>query len=185
MDKIEKSVFQSLNKFKDDLLKNDIDVNNEESEDENPDNLIKELSKLNQPAKISGSESKDFDFIQNKSFFDEIFFKNSKLFKIGSKEHTDFWSFLSKYQNLIKKKSASLPSISQSSETNSFSPNLKLPLKYDKRWRLNFVYKPNKSDQSGAYDALGNKIKFECSQEKMKEFEFIIHLYLDFLQKEK
>ena len=119
----------------------------------------------------------------------KLFFSNFKFkifFPSGSKEHSDFWSFLSKYQNLLKRKANSTaPSASTAKLSESFSDKLNLPLKYDKRWRLNFVYKPNKTEQSGAYDAFGNRTKFECSEEKLREFEFIIHLYLDFCQKEK
>lgn len=87
-------------------------------------------------------------------------FRNLKLkFEIksifrGSKDHSDFWSFLSKYQNLIKKKTNASKN-STKLEDNKFSEVLQLPLKYDKRWRLNFVYKPNKSDETGAYDSTG------------------------------
>ena len=90
-----------------------------------------------------------------------------------------------------------------SSTTSQYSPKLKLPLKYEKRWRLNFVYKPNKLSLS-SYDAFGtfrtisvsnyfflfffkkgNKIKAELNEDQFNEFEFIIHFYLDFCQKEK
>jgi len=35
------------------------------------------------------------------------------------------------------------------------------------------------------YDALGNSIKLNVTEDQFNEFEFIIHLYLDFCQKEK
>jgi hypothetical protein len=41
-----------------------------------------------------------------------------------------------------------------SDSSKKLSEVFKLPLKYDKRWRLNFVYKPNKSTLS-SYDAFG------------------------------
>lgn len=59
-------------------------------EDDNPDDLVKELSKLNQTdnqeIKIENKEkqkqNQDFDFLSKKNFFDEIYFKNSKLIKM-------------------------------------------------------------------------------------------------------
>ena len=42
---------------------------------------------------------------------------------------------------------------------NKFSTKFKLPLKYDKRWRLNFIYKP-KIETFAAYDATGKLVFF-------------------------
>jgi len=39
-------------------------------------------------------------------------------------------------------------------QKEQFSKIFKLPLRYDKRWRLNFVYKPNKLNVS-TYDYSG------------------------------
>lgn len=87
--------------------------------------------------------------------------------------------FLRKYQNLIRRKQ---PSTNR--ELVSFSKLLKLPLKYEKCWRFNLIYKANKS-HIATYDFHGNKKEIEINDEESQEFEFIIHLYLDFCQKEK
>jgi HrpA-like RNA helicase len=60
----------------------------------------------------------------------------------------------------------------------------KLPLNYDKRWRLNFVYK-TKKETFAAYDWQGRAIQTDVTDQQAKEFELILHLYLDFCQKEK
>ena len=60
----------------------------------------------------------------------------------------------------------------------------KLPLNYDKRWRLNFVYK-SKKETFAAYDWQGKAIQTDVTDQQAKEFELILHLYLDFCQKEK
>jgi hypothetical protein len=70
------------------------------------------------------------------------------------------------------------------STTTQYSSKFNLPLKYNKRWRLNFVYHPNKTHMT-TYDALGNSIKLNVTEDQFNEFEFILHLYLDFCQKEK
>jgi hypothetical protein len=123
-----------------------------------------------------------------------------------SKEHQDFWNFLKKYQAIMRKRGQQAKiGTSDSDSSNKLSEIFKLPLRYDKRWRLNFVYKPNKLNMM-SYDALGlyffinlsifiyeiyfqnsflgNQLKFDCSDEQFQEFEFIIHLFLDYRQKE-
>jgi hypothetical protein len=73
-----------------------------------------------------------------------------------SKEHEDFWGFLKKYQALMRKRGQQAKvGTGASDSSNKLSEAFKLPLKYDKQWRLNFVYKPNKSNMS-TYDAFGN-----------------------------
>ena len=64
----------------------------------------------------------------------------------------DFWSFLKKYQSLMKRRGQQAK-VGLDLE-RSLSKVFKLPLNYDKRWRLNFLYKPNKSHVS-SYDAFG------------------------------
>ena len=165
---IENAILENLNKLKAE----------EKQEDETKsDELIKDLEKLS-------SQPSHFDFESKRSYFDQVYFKNSKLFKIGSKEHADFWTFLKKYQALMKRK----PTQQTSSQTNplntEYSQEFHHPLNYDKRWRLNFVYKPAKSKFS-MYDWQGNALKVEATEDQLKEFEMIIHYFLDFRQKEK
>jgi hypothetical protein len=44
-------------------------------------------------------------------------------------------------------------------QKEKYSKILKLPMKYDKRWRLNFVYKPNKLNVN-TYDYTGTFCHF-------------------------
>ncbi len=63
--------------------------------------------------------------------------------------------FLRKYQALMRRKQQTTPTaVSSGVGSNEYSPRFHLPLKYDRRWRLNFVYRPNKTHMS-TYDALG------------------------------
>lgn len=166
---VDNAILDNLNKLKPQKE----DKNEEEIK---PDDLIKDLGKFsNQPS--------HFDFESKRSYFDEVYFKNSKLFKIGSKEHADFWTFLKKYQSLMKRKA---PHTSSQTDplTTDYSQRFHHPLNYNKRWRLNFVYKPSKSNFS-MYDWQGNSLKTKATEEQLSEFEMIIHYFLDFRQKEK
>ena len=69
----------------------------------------------------------------------------------NSKEYTEFWSFLRKYQALVKRRQSNLV---DASSVSQYSTKFNLPLKYEKRWRLNFVYKPNRFHLT-TYDASG------------------------------
>lgn len=75
MEKIEKSIIQSLELIKQE--QNDECIDKQVlQQDDDPDILINDLSELNQ---LNNCE---FDFIRNKLFFDDIYFKHSKLFKV-------------------------------------------------------------------------------------------------------
>jgi hypothetical protein len=71
----------------------------------------------------------------------------------GSKELEDFWSFLKKYQALKKRKPTANKGSEQATQVE-LSTNLRLPQNYDRRWRLNFIYKPCKMHMA-TYDAQG------------------------------
>ncbi len=124
-----------------------------------------------------------FDFESQRAYFDQVYFKSSKLFKISSKEHTDFWSFVKKYQALMKRRQALNTNTFDTSKT-SFSPILNLPIHYDRRYHINFVYKPRK-ETFAAYDWQGRAVQTTVTDAQAAEFELIIHLYMDFCQKEK
>ena len=87
----------------------------------------------------------------------------------------------------MRRRSAAVSTNAEKStaQQQQLSEVFRLPRKYDKRWRLNFVYKPNRKTTLSAYDAFGNKVRTECTDEQLQEFEFIMHIYLDFCQKEK
>ena len=174
---IENSIIKNLESIRKETISNE-----NETKTDNTESLIEErLNNLNK----SITTGTLFDFESNRAHFDDIYFSNSRFFKIKTKENNDFWIFLKKYQALMKRKQPPThQQSSSSSEANQYSDNLKLPLKYDKRWRLNFIYNPNKTSLS-SFDSFGNKLKHQIADEHYQEFEFIIHLYLDFCQKEK
>lgn len=75
MENIEKSIIKSLELIK--REQNDECVEKPIlKQDDDPDILINDLSELNQ------SHNSEFDFIKNRSFFDDTYFKYSKLFKM-------------------------------------------------------------------------------------------------------
>lgn len=150
-----------------------------EYDEKETDKLIEALPNFNSINKTN------LEFESKREYFDEVFFKHSKLLKINSKEHSDFWTFLRKYQALMKRKPPSnTGEKSRANFTCDYSPKFNLPMSYDKRYRLNFVYKPRR-ETFAAYDWQGRALKVDVTDDQMKEFELIIHLYLDFCQKEK
>jgi hypothetical protein len=74
--------------------------------------------------------------------------------KSNSKEYNEFWSFLRKYQALLKRRPPPSLSTTSAQLNNQYSAKFNLPLKYDKRWRLNFLLKLNRSHLT-TYDASG------------------------------
>jgi hypothetical protein len=149
-----------------------------ENDVDDPDLLLQKLPKLE-------NRGSWFDFESKRAYFDDVYFTKSRFFPKNSKENQDFWTFLRKYQALMKRKASETRPTGQNKCKIEFSEKLKMPLSYDKRWRLNFVYNSNKSNANASYDSFGNTVKQAVTEEQHQEFEFIIHLYLDFLQKEK
>ena len=78
-DKIENAILSNLKRLKEETvpeedIKNEPNPENVEIND-NPDELIKLMPKINQTQNVS------FDYLAKKSYFDENYFKNSKLIK--------------------------------------------------------------------------------------------------------
>ncbi len=65
---------------------------------------------------------------------------------------------MKKYQLLVARRTPTSKSSSLSaSEDMKYSKKFNHPLKYDKRWRFNFLYKPNKQNTGSTYDLHGKE----------------------------
>ena len=127
-----------------------------------------------------------FDFEAQRSKLCKIFFRNEDFVQYGTSEYNDFWKFLRKYQEFEKQK------MNQSDrkakhKLHNLSPNLRLPYYYDKDLSRSFHLKP-----SNPKDLL-NRIPYQDIRDQSKiltepmveEFQKILALFVDFLQKEK
>ena len=81
------------------------------------------------------------------------------IFLRDSKEYKDFWIFLKKYQSLVARRAPSKSLSSFNFNDSKYSKKFNHPLKYDKRWRFNFLYKLNKQNAYGStYDLHGSEL---------------------------
>lgn len=176
---LENAILSNLEKLK---KESQISTADNEAED------LKETEKLvGKLTRVTDVKRSDFDFESKRAFFDEVYFKHSKIFRPNCKEYTDFWAFVKKYQAMMKRRPAAAAKEGSKSTrvvVGELSARFHLPVSYDKRWRLNFVYR-SKKETFAAYDWQGKAITTDVSEEQLKEFELIVHLYLDFCQKEK
>jgi len=74
---IKKAILNNLNEIKESVDLNQ-EVDDKQVNEDDPDELINELPKFE---KITKSHTV-FDYESKRSYFDEIYFKNSKLFKM-------------------------------------------------------------------------------------------------------
>ena len=72
---------------------------------------IRKKSKKRRRYSSSSEESSDsedsyklYDFTRVKSKLNKIFFRDEDFVKLGTKEYDEFWSFLSKYQSMERRK---------------------------------------------------------------------------------
>ena len=125
----------------------------------------------------------------------------------NSKEHAEFWTFLRKYQALSMRRDVQMKTSFDQKVSQTFSDKFNLPKIYDKSYRFNFVIPDIEPASRVKYDAFGrvrfwdssssfpanlspfsipgNEVKQKVPEERIKEFKFIVQLYLDFMQKEK
>jgi hypothetical protein len=78
-DEIENAILSNLKKLKQDTKPSEENVKNDPENveiNDNPDELIKLMPKISQTQNVS------FDYLAKKSYFDQIYFKNSKLIKL-------------------------------------------------------------------------------------------------------
>ena len=110
----------------------------------------------------------EIQFEKHRSKLNKIFFRDEDLIQFGSDEYKDFWKFLAKYQNFQRMKQK---------QPKSSSSN------YNKRLCQNFRLCP-KNPQD-----LLNRISYDedsdLTVDIVSEFQTVLSLYIDFLQKEK
>ena len=116
--------------------------------------------------KRSQNANSDCKFHRHRRKLNKIFFRDEDLIQEGSTEHKDFWSFLAKYQHYQKhkKKSDFKPRLAQSFRLCPADPKdllNRIPLQ----------------DEDYEEDLLRER--------DVEEFQAILALYIDFLQKEK
>lgn len=68
---VENAIFESLEKLRQEAFADE--------EEDDPDELVKELPSIKQPSPSDNTQV--FDFVAHRSFFDEIYFKHSRLIK--------------------------------------------------------------------------------------------------------
>lgn len=123
----------------------------------------------------------DEDWESYRSDLDEIFFRDGDWIKRNSPEYHDFWLFLKKYQDFLRKnpnKRSKLISEEELTDVICSNPT-GVPKVYNKRYRINisFDYKNFASIQS--------RRKCRLTANKLKKFQSILLHYADFQQKQK
>ncbi|XP_068226643.1 probable ATP-dependent RNA helicase DHX34 [Palaemon carinicauda] len=122
----------------------------------------------------------------------QMFFRDEDVIKRGTEEYHDFWKFLKKYHGLQKQKKIRdmcKDHGGQKNNTNEdqFSNLYQLPLKFNKRYCINFGL--NLKDVDELQRRLPPRDLEDCkkrlSRKKILEAKFIILLYLDFIQKQR
>ena len=132
---------------------------------------------------------KQIDFDKYRAKLAKIFFRTEDFIQYRSKEYTEFWQFLYKYQAVEKAKMERRKESCSSSSSvfPSDISSLGISPVYDKTLNLGFQLLPE-----DAKDLL-NRISFQdydydehiLTEKIVKEFQFILTLYLELLQKEK
>ncbi|KAB7501327.1 putative ATP-dependent RNA helicase DHX34 [Armadillidium nasatum] len=142
-------------------------------------------------SKEDSEEEIMFDFKDYMWQLDKLFFSDNDLIKKNSQEYKDFWKFLQKYQSLSRAKKIremSSNDISKSDERQILSSTFELPLKFEKRYCINFALKNKEIEglqkKLPPIDLEDTQTK-RLSSKRLSEFKFILLLYLDFNQKQK
>ena len=157
---------------------------------------IRKKSKKRRRYSSSSEESSDsedsyklYDFTRVKSKLNKIFFRDEDFVKLGTKEYDEFWSFLSKYQSMERRKLEQQGNRNKRLKKSSskLSVNLGIPSVSLPEHSLNFIMKPRKTKD------LLNRIPFQdqeyqrdyLSGKMVEQFRNILGIYMNFLQKEK
>ena len=110
----------------------------------------------------------EIQFEKYRSKLNKIFFRDEDLIQVGSDEYKDFWKFLAKYQNFQRMK--------QKQPKDSSS-------NYNKRLCQNFRLCPK--DPQDLLNRISYNEDSDLTVDIVSEFQTVIGLYIDFLQKEK
>ncbi len=115
-----------------------------------------------------------FDFERHKSKLIKIFFRDEDIIPYGSDEYKDFWKFLFKYQSFQRRQ--------KSSSSSDHIP-------YKKRLTQSLKLRPNDPHELLARIPFQDDEYYDrrsiLTEEAVSEFQNILALYIDFLQKEK
>ncbi|XP_063963631.1 probable ATP-dependent RNA helicase DHX34 isoform X2 [Lytechinus pictus] len=137
----------------------------------------------------TSSTSGLFDWDSHRYELDKLFFDDDGVFKRGSSDYADFWSFFERYQSFQSKKltrtggqKAKQTEVDKHTKTGK----LKLPRTYDKRHRINLdLTVPSKHTlKSYSHVAASGEERDELTSERVLEFKKVLLLYLDFNQKQ-
>ncbi|XP_022092525.1 probable ATP-dependent RNA helicase DHX34 [Acanthaster planci] len=132
-----------------------------------------------------------FDWKRHRRELDAIFFRDDSIIQRKSEDYQDFWKFLERYQAFQFKQSARQPhqdkSDADDKDGSAKSAVLGLPLKYDKRHRINMAL-----DLRGVEEAerrlewltSSQDDEDELSTARIKEFSKVLLYYMDFCQKQ-
>jgi hypothetical protein len=98
-DKFDNAILSNLEKLKQESYS--IAGATDENEQKESEKLAEKLTR------VTEVKRSDFDFESKRLFFDDVYFKSSKIFRVNSKEYNDFWDFVKKYQAMMKRRPAS------------------------------------------------------------------------------
>ncbi|XP_041476446.1 probable ATP-dependent RNA helicase DHX34 isoform X3 [Lytechinus variegatus] len=135
----------------------------------------------------TSSTSGLFDWDSHRYELDKLFFDDDGVFKRGSSDYADFWSFFERYQSFQSKKLTGGQKAKQAEvDKHTKTGKLKLPRTYDKRHRINVdLTVPSKHTlKSYSHVAASGEERDELTSERVLEFKKVLLLYLDFNQKQ-
>lgn len=127
----------------------------------------------------------EFDWHKYKSALKKIFFRDQDIIKRGTEEYNEFWPFLKKYET-IQKKSYTMKAKNYDFETEKpFEINTQRS--YNGEHKINFRFNSSDVDELMArgFFFKDDDDKDQIPKEKILEFQHILLLYLNFLQKQK
>ncbi|KAL7030559.1 hypothetical protein ACKWTF_006707 [Chironomus riparius] len=135
-----------------------------------------ERQRQNSP-KRSAENNADFSFLNHKNFFHRVLM-GYNISEQMVDDPSDFWRFLTKYENLLKRNLQNVLEI----QTEAPSNELLIPKTYNKNFLMNFKLKPSKHQlESRSYEDKDRSI----DDKKIQIFLTIVSHYLDFKQKER
>ncbi|XP_023240234.1 probable ATP-dependent RNA helicase DHX34 [Centruroides sculpturatus] len=124
----------------------------------------------------------EFDWSRHKSTLNKIFFRDQDIIKRGTEEYNEFWPFLRKYEAVQRRNYETKASKNFESGKNSDSQE-----RYDGQRKINFKFNTEDVDELMTRGFLfkDDEDENQISKEKILEFQHILLLYINFLQKQK
>lgn len=129
----------------------------------------------------SCEDENDFDFNWEKCklSLDKIFFTETDSIKKETQEYKEFWLFLKKFLVFHRKKSK----LAMATTDSSFKSRLDIPLRYDRRYRINLSLSKTADDIKRLASTTSHAS--ELSAVRLSQFKYILLSYMDFCQKQK